>query len=78
MNFVFFQFYNSKTLRLYIAQVNENTQLFRLSKNFNFFVLWFQWLLGSSDILVWVTTNFLSMTTCIKKSTVSAFFLACV
>ena len=48
----------------------------RLSKNFNFFVLSFQWLLGSSDILVLITTNFLSMTTSIKKSTVPAFFLA--
>ena len=57
-------------------QVNEDTQMSRLSKNFNFFVLSFQWLLGSSDILVLVTTNFLSMTTSMKKSTVPAFFLA--
>ena len=55
------------------SQVIEDTQMSRLSKNF--FVLSFQWLLGSSDILVLVTTNFLSMTTSTKKSTVPAFFL---
>ena len=56
-------------------KVNEDTQMSRLSKNFNFCVLSFQWLLGSSVILVLVTTNFLSMTTSIKKSTVPTCFV---
>ena len=61
---------------LLLQQVNEDMQMSRLSKNFNFFVLSFQWLLRLSDILVLITTNFLSSTTSIKKSTVPAFFLA--
>ena len=50
------------------AHVYEDTQMSRLSKNFNFFVLSFQWLLGSSDILVLVATNFLSLITSLKRA----------
>ena len=47
-----------------------------MSKNLNFFVLSLHWFLGSSDILILVTTNFLSMTTGTKNGTVPAFLLA--
>ena len=58
-----------RTPRRHSPQVNESMQMSRLSKKLQIFVLSFQWLIGSSDILVLVTTNFLSMTTSIKKST---------
>ena len=54
-------------------QVNEDTQMSRLSKNFNFFVLSFQWWLGWSDILVLVTTNFLK-----KEHRTSIFPVICI
>ena len=64
-----FELYNDNFLSVRPKQMSE------LSKNFNFFFLSFQWLLKSSVILVSVTTNFLSMTTSIKKGTVPEFFL---
>ena len=68
--------WKSKKQPTVAPQVNEDTQMSRRSKNFIFFVLSFQWLLGSSDVSVLVTTNFLSMTTSMKKGTQPAFFLA--
>ena len=52
---------------LYLQNINEVKQMFRLSKHFNLSVLSFLRLLRSSDILVLVIINFLSMTASIRK-----------
>ena len=52
---------------LYLQNINEVKQMFRLTKHFNLSVLSFLRLLRSSDILVLVIINFLSMTASIRK-----------
>ena len=47
-------------------QVNDDMQMYRLSKNFQFFCPFVSRSLRSSDILVLVTINYPSMTTSIK------------